>query len=152
VTEKGKTPEGICKDCGRKWFGWSLNYDMPVCDCGGVITLSQNTISLTGTVASIADRVSGHAYVLHDISRLSDIKNGEVLIVEVPSPDLVPVLNKVCAIVSAKGGRTAHLAKVCRERNIPCLVSVHGCMDIETGWVVTVDTDKGCIDILRGKE
>ncbi len=105
-------------------------------------------IHLTGTIASRADTAAGPARVLRDTSQLHCIEQDDVLIVEVPIPDLVPILYKVCAVVSEKGGKTAHLAKVCREMGVPCLVSVSGCMDINTGQLVIVDTDKGCLDAI----
>jgi len=34
-------PEGTCKECGRKYYGWALQQpEHRVCDCGGEIEVT----------------------------------------------------------------------------------------------------------------
>jgi DNA-directed RNA polymerase subunit RPC12/RpoP len=38
-------PEGKCKQCGAKWYGWSLKYGHTTCDkCGGKIEIVNKKI------------------------------------------------------------------------------------------------------------
>ena len=47
---------------------------------------------------------------------------GDVLVAEMTDPDWEPVMKRVAAIVTDKGGRTAHAAIVSRELGLPCIV------------------------------
>ena len=98
---------------------------------------------LQGITASGSGVISGYARVINDDSQLSEVKEGEILVIPTASPDYGPVLHKVRAVVSERGGRTAHLAIICREFNIPSVLGVQGAMTIQTGQWLTVDTTKG---------
>ena len=45
-----------------------------------------------------------------------------MLVAEMTDPDWEPVMRRVAAIVTDKGGRTAHAAIVSREFGLPCIV------------------------------
>src|SRR6185369_8608748 len=53
---------------------------------------------------------------------LSTVQPGEVLVADMTDPDWEPVMRRVSAIVTDKGGRTAHAAIVSREFGLPCIV------------------------------
>ena len=55
-------------------------------------------------------------------SALDSVRPGEVLVAEMTDPDWEPVMRRVAAIVTDKGGRTAHAAIVSREFGLPCIV------------------------------
>ena len=54
---------------------------------------------------------------------------GEVLVAEMTDPDWEPVMRRVAAIVTDKGGRTAHAAIVSREFGLPCIVGTEHAHD-----------------------
>ena len=63
-----------------------------------------------------------------------------------PSPDWVPGLDRVAAVVADRGGVTTHLASVCRELGIPCVVGTRtATAAIRTGDHVIVDGDNGTV-------
>ncbi len=65
---------------------------------------------------------SGVVRVVHDPSRLGEVRPGEVLVAKITDPDWEPVMQRVAAIVTDHGGRTAHAAIVSRELGLPCIV------------------------------
>jgi pyruvate,water dikinase len=64
----------------------------------------------------------GRVRVVHDLSALNTVQAGDVLVAEITDPDWEPVMRRVAAIVTDKGGRTAHAAIVSREFGLPCIV------------------------------
>jgi pyruvate, water dikinase len=76
-----------------------------------------------------------------DIDKVMD---GDVLVAEMTTPDFVPAMKRAAAIVTDRGGRTAHAAIVSRELGIPCVV---GCekatATLKDGQIITVDGSNG---------
>ncbi len=65
---------------------------------------------------------AGKVRVVRDVSGLTSVEQGDVLIAEKTDPDWEPVMKRIAAIVTDKGGRTAHAAIVSRELGLPCIV------------------------------
>lgn len=86
----------------------------------------------------------GKAKVLKDISEMSKIQEGDVLVTGMTDPDWEPIMKKSSAIVTDRGGRTCHAAIVARELGIPAIV---GCGNattvIKDGQDVTVSCAEG---------
>jgi len=69
---------------------------------------------------------------------------GDVLVAEMTTPDFVPAMKRASAIVTDRGGRTAHAAIVSRELGIPCVVGTGNAMAVlKDGQEITVDGSKG---------
>jgi pyruvate,water dikinase len=100
-------------------------------------------------VAASAGVVEGIARVLHDVSEISSLREGEILVVPVTAPSWAPVFAKIAAAVSDIGGAMSHAAIVAREYGMPAVV---GCGDatkrIRTGDRVRVDGDRGTVRVL----
>ena len=64
----------------------------------------------------------GIANVIKNVSKIADLKKGEVLVTEMTDPDWEPIMKIASAIVTNSGGRTSHAAIVSRELGIPCVV------------------------------
>ena len=96
---------------------------------------------------------SGKAHVIKDVKDIKNFKSGEVLITEKTDPDWEPIMKIASAIVTNKGGRTAHAAIVARELGIPAIVGTEkGTEIVKTGTDVTVSCAEGEIGkIYRGK-
>ena len=101
-------------------------------------------------VAASAGIVEGIARVLHDVSEISSLRDGEILVVPVTAPSWAPVFAKIAAAVSDIGGAMSHAAIVAREYGMPAVV---GCGDatkrIRTGDRVRVDGDRGTVRVLE---
>jgi pyruvate,water dikinase len=67
-----------------------------------------------------------------------------VLVAENTDPDWEPVMRRVSAIVTDKGGRTAHAAIISREFGLPCIVGTGDATSVlHTGQTVTVSCSEG---------
>jgi pyruvate,water dikinase len=86
----------------------------------------------------------GAAKVINDVSEMSRVQAGDVLISDMTDPDWEPVMKRAAAIVTNRGGRTCHAAIIARELGIPAVV---GCGDatatIPDGDPVTVSCAEG---------
>ena len=98
---------------------------------------------LTGAAAS-PGITSGPVKLVSDASQIDKVKEGDVLVAEMTTPDFVPAMKRAVAIVTDRGGRTAHAAIVSRELGIPCVVGTDTATSTLTdGQIVTVDGSHG---------
>jgi len=83
---------------------------------------------------------SGPARLIVDASQIDRVKDGDILVAEMTTPDFVPAMKRAVAIVTDRGGRTAHAAIVSRELGIPCVVGAErATKTISDGQIITVD-------------
>lgn len=98
-------------------------------------------------VGSPASRgaATGAVSVITSVHHAADaLKEGDILVTEMTTPDFVPLMKKAGAIVTDKGGRTCHAAIVSRELGIPCIVGTGNATEVlKNGWTVTVDAAAG---------
>ena len=96
---------------------------------------------------------TGKAHVIKDTKDIRSFKPGEVLITEKTDPDWEPIMKIASAIVTNKGGRTAHAAIVARELGIPAIVGTeNGTETIKNGLDVTVSCAEGEVGkVYKGK-
>ena len=94
---------------------------------------------------AVGERIAaGRARVVRDVSALSTVQPGEVLVAPMTDPDWEPVMRRVAAIVTDRGGRTAHAAIVSREFGLPCIVGAeHATLMLHDGDEVTVCCAEG---------
>jgi len=98
---------------------------------------------LTGAPAS-PGLASGPVRIVPEASQIDKVKAGDILVAEMTTPDFVPAMKRAVAIVTNRGGRTAHAAIVSRELGIPCVVGAEGATTTLTdGQVITVDGSHG---------
>ncbi|MBU6329709.1 MAG: phosphoenolpyruvate synthase [Acidobacteria bacterium] len=92
---------------------------------------------VTGRVRIIAAPTEGHL-----------LRDGEILVAPMTSPDWVPTIRRSAAIVTDGGGLTCHAAIVSREIGVPAVV---GCRNataaLRDGEVITVDGARGVIHL-----
>jgi pyruvate,water dikinase len=101
------------------------------------------TILLSGAPAS-PGVASGPVKIVPDPSQIDKVLNGDILVAEITTPDFVPAMKRAAAIVTDRGGRTAHAAIVSRELGIPCVVGTEKATTIlRDGQVITVDGSSG---------
>ena len=104
---------------------------------------------LSGAPAS-PGMASGPVIIVHDASHIDRVKSGDILVAEITTPDFVPAMKRAAAIVTNRGGRTAHAAIVSRELGIPCVVGAEQATNILTnGQIITVDGSRG--KVYQGK-
>jgi pyruvate,water dikinase len=87
---------------------------------------------------------SGTVRIVPDASKMSRVKEGDILVTDMTDPNWEPVMKVAAAIVTNRGGRTCHAAIIARELGIPAVV---GCGDatrkLKDGQPVTVSCAEG---------
>lgn len=100
---------------------------------------------LTGNPASPGIG-TGPVKVLKSPKEIGKINKGDILVAPMTSPDYVPAMKKVAAVVTNEGGQTSHAAIVSRELGIPCVVGAKDATKIlKNEQIVTVDGEAGQI-------
>jgi pyruvate,water dikinase len=104
----------------------------------------QRGATLVTGLAAAPGLAVGAVRVLRSIDEGTTLKDGEVLVAPMTSPDWVPTMRRAVALVTDAGGMTSHAAIVSRELGIPGVV---GCRDatrvLRDGELVTVDGSGG---------
>ena len=79
------------------------------------------------------------------------MNEGEILVAETTSPDIIAACKKAAAIITNQGGQLSHAAIVSRELGIPCIIGTDKdvILNIKTGDDLEVDADNGIIKILK---
>jgi len=100
-------------------------------------------VLLSGAPAS-PGIASGPVKIVSDSSQIDKVKDGDILVAEMTTPDFVPAMKRAKAIVTDRGGRTAHAAIVSRELGIPCIVGTRQATTTLTdGQIISVDGSRG---------
>ncbi|WP_394649116.1 phosphoenolpyruvate synthase [uncultured Deinococcus sp.] len=94
---------------------------------------------------AVGSRVGvGTVRVVHDLTQMAQVQDGDVLVADMTDPDWEPVMKRASAIVTNRGGRTCHAAIIARELGIPAVVgSGDATRVLTTGQAVTVSCAEG---------
>lgn len=88
----------------------------------------------------------GEAKLVSDASELGKVKDGDILVAVMTTPDMVPAMKRAGAIVTDEGGLTCHAAIVSRELGCPAVVGTRKATQLLTdGMKITVDGEKGLV-------
>ncbi|RME79853.1 MAG: phosphoenolpyruvate synthase [Methanobacteriota archaeon] len=88
----------------------------------------------------------GRVVIIKDKSELNKVKQGDVLVTKMTSPDYVPAMKRAVAIVTDEGGMTSHAAIVSRELGIPAIVGSRNATQVlKNGMEITVDASRGIV-------
>jgi pyruvate, water dikinase len=87
---------------------------------------------------------SGVARILKRPEEAEKLKEGEIVVTEITSPDWDPILKKSSGIITDKGGRTSHASIVARELGVPAIVGTgNGTFVIKDGEEITLSCCEG---------
>ncbi len=112
----------------------------------------QQLFTLTPTAAkpivtgqAVGERIAtGPVRIVLDPANLAKVQPGEILVAPQTDPDWEPVMNRIAAIVTDHGGRTAHAAIISRELGLCCIVgSGDATSKLHDGQIVTVSCAEG---------
>ncbi|MFC3957235.1 phosphoenolpyruvate synthase [Halovivax cerinus] len=105
---------------------------------------------LVDGLGSSPGRVAGPARLVEKLDDLDKVRQGDVIVTEMTTPDMVPAMKRATGIVTDEGGMTSHAAIVSRELGVPAIVGTTNATTVlEDGQQITLDGDKG--QILAGK-
>lgn len=103
---------------------------------------------LRGAVA-MKGRVNGIAKVVLEGKQLNKVKDGDILITSMTTPDYIVAMQKAVAFVTDEGGITCHAAIVSREMKKPCIVGTKiATRVLKDGDKIEVDAERGVVKIL----
>ncbi len=96
---------------------------------------------------------AGPVKIVNGPGDLIDFPDGAVLVSRIDSSHFVKVMKRVAAIVTEIGTPVSHMATLCREMRVPCLVNVENILSLVTnGEEITVDAEDRVIYRGRVKE
>ncbi|PRY07286.1 phosphoenolpyruvate synthase [Pontibacter ummariensis] len=88
--------------------------------------------------------ISGTARLLNSPQESHLLQAGEILVTDITNPDWDPILKKVSAVITNKGGRTSHAAIVARELGALAVVGTGNATElIRNGQEITVSCADG---------
>jgi len=81
------------------------------------------------------------------------VREGDVLVATMSTPDFLPGMMKAAAFVTDLGGMTCHVAIVSREMKKPCVIGTKNATKVlKDGDEVEVDATRGVVIVLRKNE
>ena len=90
--------------------------------------------------------VAGVARVITDVSDISCVQEGDIIVTTMTDPDWVPIMKKAAGIITQRGGRTCHAAIVSRELGLSAIVGAQdACSILKTGQQITMDCSRGSV-------
>ncbi|WP_134669373.1 phosphoenolpyruvate synthase [Halorussus marinus] len=94
---------------------------------------------------------SGPVRIVTKLDQLDKVAEGDVIVTEMTTPDMVPAMKRAAGIVTDEGGMTSHAAIVSRELGCPAVVgSGDATAALEDDQLITIDGDKGTV--VRGRQ
>ncbi|SNZ13359.1 phosphoenolpyruvate synthase [Natronoarchaeum philippinense] len=123
---------------------------------GGAVTEQSGGDDATGEhllsgLGSSPGTVSGAVRLVGKLDELDKVGEGDVIVTEMTTPDMVPAMKRAAGIVTDEGGMTSHAAIVSRELGVPAVVGTGGATTaLDDGQVVTIDGEKGTV--VEGRE
>jgi pyruvate,water dikinase len=90
--------------------------------------------------------VSGAVRIVRKLDQLDKVGEGDIIVTEMTTPDMVPAMKRAAGIITDEGGMTSHAAIVSRELGVPAVVGCGSATEtLGDGQLVTLDGDKGTI-------
>jgi pyruvate,water dikinase len=106
---------------------------------------ASRTILIKGLGAS-PGKACGPVRIYDENMSLDVVRQGDVLVTQMTTPDMVPAMTRAIAIVTDEGGMTCHAAIVARELGIPCIVGANNATQVlKDGMGVTVHGQMGVV-------
>lgn len=104
-----------------------------------------NQKQLKGQTAS-PGYAKGAAKIFLAPTNMGKMRQGDILIAPMTTPNFVPLMQKAAAVVTDIGGLLSHAAIVSREMNKPCIVGTNIATKIfKDGDIIEVDAGKGVV-------
>ena len=92
-------------------------------------------------------RASGKVKIIHNLDQLDKVAEGDIIVAEMTTPDMVPAMKRAAGIVTDEGGTTSHAAIVSRELGVPAIVGAKtATQQLKDGQYITIDGEKGTIE------
>lgn len=94
-------------------------------------------------------KIIGKVKIVYSKEDLSKVKEGDIIVSPMTTPDFVPAMKIASAFVTDEGGMLCHAAIVSRELKKPCIIGTKIATQVlKDGMEVEVDADVGIVKIL----
>ncbi|WP_439025490.1 pyruvate, water dikinase [Haloarchaeobius sp. DT45] len=114
-------------------------------DGSGSVGVEKQDILVQG-LGSSPGVASGNARIVRKLDQLDKVGEGDIIVTEMTTPDMVPAMKRAAGIVTDEGGMTSHAAIVSRELGVPAVVGTGNATSmLDDGQLITIDGDKGTI-------
>ena len=115
------------------------------------VTPKENTVTLKlrGFAAS-PGIVEGPCTIIRNLEDLHALRDGTILVCEVPAPALAPYMRFLRGLIAGRGGPNCIVAGYAREHDIPAVVGVGGTVyAIHDGDIIRIDGSRGTVEIIE---
>jgi len=114
-------------------------------ESGGSDADARDDVLVRG-LGSSPGTVNGAVRIVGKLDELDKVGEGDVIVTEMTTPDMVPAMKRASGIVTDEGGMTSHAAIVSRELGVPAVVGTGNATTVlSDGQHVTLDGDKGAV-------
>ncbi len=94
--------------------------------------------------------VKGVVRKIMSYSQANELKEGEILVTAMTTPEFLPALKRASAFITDEGGIMSHAAIVSREFNIPCIIGTKVATQVlKNGDLIEVDANHGVVRIIQ---
>jgi len=101
-------------------------------------------------ICASSGKAVGRVRIIFDVNEMDRVKNGDILVTGMTTPNFVPAMKRAGAIVTNDGGITCHAAIVSRELGVPCIIGTRMATKIlKDGDLVEVNANDGTINKLN---
>ncbi|MFC7209101.1 phosphoenolpyruvate synthase [Natronoarchaeum sp. GCM10025321] len=102
--------------------------------------------SLVDGVGASPSSGTGTVRVVGSLDQLDKVKDGDIVVTEMTTPDMVPAMKRAGGLVTDEGGMTSHAAIISRELGVPAVVGCENATSVLTDdQRVTIDGDRGVV-------
>ena len=109
-------------------------------------TDGQDDAVLVDGLGASPGATAGTVRVVGTLDQLDKVNQGDVIVTEMTTPDMVPAMKRAGALVTDEGGMTSHAAIVSRELGLPAVVGCETATSTLTDdQLVSIDGDRGVI-------
>ena len=94
--------------------------------------------------------VNGTAKVVLNREDFKKIKQGDILVASMTTPEMMPLMKKASGFITDEGGITCHAAIVSRELKKPCIIGTGIATSVlKDGDLIYLDANKGIVKIIK---
>jgi phosphoenolpyruvate synthase/pyruvate phosphate dikinase len=95
-------------------------------------------------------KVTGPVKILRRRDQIDEVKEGDVIVSPMTTPDFLPAMRRAAAFVTDEGGITCHAGIVARELKKPCIIGTKIATQVlKDGDMVEVDANRGMVKLLK---
>ncbi|PSP59311.1 phosphoenolpyruvate synthase [Halobacteriales archaeon QH_7_66_36] len=89
---------------------------------------------------------AGPVRIVRKLDQLDKVSDGDIIVTEMTTPDMVPAMKRASGIITDEGGMTSHAAIISRELGVTAVVGAGSATEaLADDQPVTIDGDKGTV-------